>query len=125
MVPLVASTWPELSNCTGPTRLEFTVEGDGPKYDRFTAAPTDGGAGSRLQPGPGPIGLGPGPCAALGSPVLALAMSSGATFAIGICDVRRGVRSRGESCPNRGSVRATATVAAEASAAREMARKSE
>ena len=64
-VPFFASTVPEFSNCTGPTRLGLVVEGGGPKYDKPTVAPTDGGAGNKLQPGPGPIGPGPGPCSEL------------------------------------------------------------
>ena len=39
----------------------MTSEGGGPKYERGTVAPTEGGAGNRLHPGPGPIGPGPGP----------------------------------------------------------------
>src|SRR5579864_7740755 len=66
MVPLVASTGPLLSSWTGPTKLRLMVDGDGPKYERFTVAPTEGGAGNTLHPGPGPIGPGPGPCAVLG-----------------------------------------------------------
>jgi hypothetical protein len=31
IVPFAASTLPVFSNCTGPTRLGFVVEGDGPK----------------------------------------------------------------------------------------------
>ena len=64
-VPFLASTVPEFSNCTGPTKLGLVVEGGGPKYDKPTVAPTDGGAGNKLQPGPGPIGPGPGPCSEL------------------------------------------------------------
>jgi hypothetical protein len=64
-VPFLASTVPEFSNCTGPTKLVLVVEGGGPKYDKPTDAPTDGGAGNKLQPGPGPIGPGPGPCSEL------------------------------------------------------------
>src|SRR5260370_35091353 len=68
MVPWVASTVPDLSNWTGPTRLGLLAEGGGPKYERLMLAPTEGGAGNKLQPGPGPIGPGPGPWAVLGSP---------------------------------------------------------
>jgi len=64
-VPFLASTVPEFSNCTGPTKLGLVVEGGRPKYDKPTDAPTDGGAGNKLQPGPGPIGPGPGPCSEL------------------------------------------------------------
>ena len=61
--------------------------------------PTDAGAGSRLQPGPGPIGPGPGPCAKLGSPVVvASAISKGFLRSIVPWNDFRGVRSRGESC---------------------------
>ena len=59
IVPFVASTTPDLSNCTGPTRLGLLSEGGGPKYERSTVAPTEGGAGRRLHPGPGPIAPGP------------------------------------------------------------------
>src|ERR1700751_6203924 len=65
MVPFAASTWPVFSNCTGPTKLRLVSEGGGPKYDRGTVAPTEGGAGNKLHPGPGPIGPGPGPCSEL------------------------------------------------------------
>src|SRR6202035_5094379 len=65
MVPCLASTVPEFRSCTGPTRLGLVVDGDGPKYDSGTDAPTDGGAGNKSQPGPGPIAPGPGPCAEL------------------------------------------------------------
>src|SRR6201987_5596562 len=61
MVPFAASTWPVFSNCTGPTKLRLVSEGGGPKYDRGTVVPTEGGAGNKLHPGPGPIGPGPGP----------------------------------------------------------------
>src|ERR1700745_2065775 len=61
MVPCAASTTPVSSNWTGPTKLRLVSEGGGPKYDRGTVAPTDGGAGNKLHPGPGPIGPGPGP----------------------------------------------------------------
>jgi integrase len=49
-----------LSSCTGPTRLWLTVDGGGPKYERPTAAPTEAGAGNRLQPGRGPRAPPPG-----------------------------------------------------------------
>src|SRR5579864_8588355 len=65
IVPCLASTVPLFSSCTGPTRLRLTEEGGGPKYDRGTDAPTEGGAGNKSQPGPGPIAPGPGPCAEL------------------------------------------------------------
>src|SRR6266567_2102423 len=61
IVPLVASTGPLFRSWTGPTKLRLTVDGLGPKYERGTVAPTEGGAGNRLHPGPGPIGPGPGP----------------------------------------------------------------
>src|ERR1700732_3229994 len=64
-VPFLALTVPEFNSCTGPTRLGLVVDGDGPKYDSGTDAPTDGGAGTKSQPGPGPIAPGPGPCAEL------------------------------------------------------------
>src|ERR1700757_1391967 len=65
MVPCAASTTPVSSNWTGPTKLRLVSEGGGPKYERGTVAPTEGGAGNRLHPGPGPIGPGPGPCSEL------------------------------------------------------------
>src|SRR6266403_4122159 len=99
MVPLATSTGPLFSSCTGPTKLRLTVDGDGPKYERFTVAPTEGGAGNRLHPGPVPIGPGPGPCAVLGSPAAA-ASATLATLAIAPWNAPRGVRSRGESCAN-------------------------
>jgi hypothetical protein len=43
-------------------------EGEGPKYVSGTAAPTEGGAGNRLHPGPGPIGPGPAPWSELNVP---------------------------------------------------------
>src|ERR1700692_1053195 len=98
MAPCWSSTGPVLSSCTGPTRLGFTVEGGGPKYERFTVVPTEGGAGNKLQPGPGPIGPGPGPCAVLGSTVTAASAMSAARKSILPSKALRGVRSRGESC---------------------------
>src|ERR1700726_1669752 len=65
IVPFAASIVPDLSNCTGPTRLGLLSDGGGPKYDRLIAAPTDAGAGRRLQPGPGPMGPAPGPWSVL------------------------------------------------------------
>src|SRR5258705_839306 len=100
MVPLATSTGPVFSSWTGPTKLRLTVDGEGPKYERFTAAPTDGGAGNKLQPGPGPIGPGPGPCAVLGS---AAADGSGMValrMSIFPSNALRGMRCRGESCAN-------------------------
>ena len=98
MVPFVASTGPLLSNWTGPTKLRLTVDGGGPKYERFTVAPTDGGAGNRLHPGPGPIGPGPGPCAVLGSTVKLSDVKSAARMSILPPNARRGARIRCESC---------------------------
>src|SRR6266567_8575465 len=97
IVPLVASTGPLLSNCTGPTKLRLTVEGGGPKYERFTVVPTEGGAGNKLQPGPGPIGPGPGPCAVLGSNVVAASKMPVANKSNLPSKPLRGARSRGES----------------------------
>src|SRR6266851_5590252 len=59
-VPFWSSTVPDFNNWTGPTKLGLVAEGGGPKYERLTLAPMEGGAGNRLQPGPGPIGPGPG-----------------------------------------------------------------
>src|SRR6202040_2620320 len=59
------STTPVSSNWTGPTKLRLVSEGGGPKYDRGTVVPMDAGAGNKLHPGPGPIGLPPGPWAEL------------------------------------------------------------
>src|SRR6516164_6894624 len=70
MVPCAASKVPDFSNLTGPTKLGLVSEGDGPKYVSGTVAPTEGGAGNKLHPGPGPIGPGPGPCAELNVPEL-------------------------------------------------------
>src|ERR1700732_2979699 len=94
IVPLVASTGPLLSNWTGPTRLRLTVDGDGPKYERFTVAPTDGGAGNKLHPGPGAIGPGPGPCAVLGFPAAAASMPGMSALRMSILPSKalRGVR---------------------------------
>src|ERR1700722_2302943 len=64
-VPCAVSTVPDLSNCSGPTKLGLSEEGGGPKYESGTDAPTLAGAGNTLHPGPGPMGPGPGPCAAL------------------------------------------------------------
>src|ERR1700719_533222 len=66
MVPAVASTCPVLSNCTGPTKLWLTVEGEGPKYERGTFVPILAGGGNKSQPGsPRSRGPAPGPCAEL------------------------------------------------------------
>src|SRR5260370_11857340 len=51
-VPFLASTVPEFSNCTGPTKLGLVVEGGGPKYDKPTVP--DGGPGNKLHPAPRP-----------------------------------------------------------------------
>src|ERR1700692_313250 len=100
MAPCWSSTGPVLSSCTGPTRLGFTVEGGGPKYERFTVVPTEAGAGNKLQPGPGPIGPGPGPWAVLGFTAAAPTSAISAALylsAIGPWNAGRGARSRGES----------------------------
>src|SRR5258708_34851682 len=109
MVPWVASTVPDLSNWTGPTRLGLLAEGGGPKYERLMLAPTEGGAGNKLQPGPGPIGPGPGPCAVLGSTVAAASAMSAARKSILPSKALRGVRSRGESCAKAVKLSAIAT----------------
>src|SRR6202007_1970193 len=84
----------------------------GPKYERSTVVPTDGGAGSKLQPGHGPIGPGPGPCAVLGFPVVpASAISKGLLRSIAPWCALRGARSRGESCAR--AVMASVITAAE------------
>src|SRR5271170_7164790 len=68
IVPATESMGPVFSSWTGPTKLRSTVDGDGPKYERSTVAPTEGGAGNTSHPGPAPLGPGPGPCAALKLP---------------------------------------------------------
>src|SRR5579864_228490 len=84
MVPLVASTGPLLSSWTGPTKLRLMVDGDGPKYERGTVAPTEGGAGNKLHPGPGPIGPGPGPCSELKlDDVSAVAVAASSKLVVG------------------------------------------
>jgi hypothetical protein len=50
-VPATESMGPAFSSWTGPTKLRSTVEGDGPKYERSTVAPTEGWAGNTLHPG--------------------------------------------------------------------------
>src|SRR5260370_42430046 len=92
IVPCAASKVPVLSSCTGPTRLGLTVEGDGPKYDKGTDAPTDAGAGHRSQPGPGPIAPGPGPCSELKDEEKPAAVAAGSVFAAGVA---------AERCPGR------------------------
>src|SRR5277367_4664714 len=79
MVPCWASTVPVFRSCTGPTRLGLTVEGEGPKYVRGTNAPTDGGAGNKSHPGPGPIGPAPGPCAELNEEELRAEAAAGSS----------------------------------------------
>src|SRR5258706_9577140 len=98
MVPLATSTGPLFSSCTGPTKLRLTVDGDGPKYERFTVAPTEGGAGKRLQPGPGPIGPGAGPCAVLGFAVVNASVMSTLLMSILPSKALLGPRDRGEFC---------------------------
>src|SRR6266849_3715702 len=78
IVPLATSTRPVFSSWTGPTRLRLTVDGGGPKYERLTVAPTEGGAGNTLHPGPGPMGPGPGPCAVFGFTAAAASVISAA-----------------------------------------------
>src|SRR5260370_36764827 len=91
-VPFLASTVPEFSNCTGPTKLGLVVEGGGPKYDKPTVAPTDAGAGNKLQPGPGPIGPGPGPCSELKLEEIPAEEAAGVGVAVGAATGRFAVR---------------------------------
>src|SRR5271156_3871537 len=119
IVPATESMGPVFSSWIGPTKLRSTVDGDGPKYERSTVAPTEGGAGNTSHPGPAPLGPGPGPCAVLGFVVEASAtllwlMSIFPSTAL------RGVRSRGESCAK--AVRPSEIAIAEARAPREIAR---
>jgi len=99
-VPLATSTGPVFNNCPGPTKLRLTgstAEVRSTK-DSQSRQPM-GGAGNKLQPGPGQSGPGPGPCAVLGS---APAAASG-MFALrcqSSFEDLRGMRSRGESCAN-------------------------
>src|SRR5579863_6023432 len=98
MVPFVASTGPVLSNWPGPPKPCLVVEGGGPKYERSTLVPTEAGAGSKLQPGPGPIGPGPGPCAVLGFPAVVVSPKGKCGRWFSPVDRLCGVRSRGDSC---------------------------
>src|SRR5580700_3270419 len=41
IVPVVVSTGPVFNSWTGPTKLRLTEDGGGPKYERFTVAPTE------------------------------------------------------------------------------------
>src|SRR6266699_3515433 len=118
IVPLVASTGPLFRSWTGPTKLRLTVDGDGPKYERFTVAPTEGGAGNRLQPGPGPIGPGPGPCAVLKFAGAPTSVTLALRRSILASKVLRGVRSRSESCAR--AVMPSVIAIAEVSAPREI-----
>ena len=97
IVPATESMGPVFSSWTGPTKLRSTVDGDGPKYERSTVAPTEGGAGNTSHPGPAPLGPGPGPWAALGFVADALAMFAW-LMSIFPSTALRGMRSRGESC---------------------------
>src|SRR5271154_2082466 len=94
IVPVTESTGPVFSSWTGPTKLRLTDDGGGPKYERSTVAPTEGGAGNTSHPGPAPLGPGPGPCAALKFTAVTL----GAMFALRVSifpwKVLRGVRVR-------------------------------
>ena len=99
IVPATESMGPVFSSWTGPTKLRSTVDGDGPKYERSTVAPTEGGAGNTSHPGPAPLGPGPGPWAVLGLDAVALAMFAW-LMSIFPSTALRGVRSRGESCAN-------------------------
>src|ERR1700691_197118 len=92
IVPATESMGPVFSSWTGPTKLRSAVDGDGPKYERSTVAPTEGGAGNTSHPVPAPLGPGPGPCA----PLKFTAAAPGAMFALRMSifpwDVLRGVR---------------------------------
>src|ERR1700722_17173724 len=119
IVPATESMEPVFSSWTGPTKLRSTVDGDGPKYERSTDAPTEGGAGNTSHPGPAPLGPGPGPCAVLGSVVEAWAtllwlMSIFPSTAL------RGVRSLEAFCAK--AVMPSAMVIAEAITSREIPR---
>src|SRR5277367_5271513 len=98
IVPATESMGPVFSSWTGPTKLRSTVDGDGPKYEISTVAPTDGGAGNTSHPGPAPLGPGPGPCAVLGSPAVALGVMFALRMSILPSNALRGVRSGGELC---------------------------
>ena len=50
MVPLVTSTVPDFSNWKGPAKLGLVSDGGGPKYERGTDAPVEGGAGKDYSP---------------------------------------------------------------------------
>ena len=115
IVPATESMGPVFSSWTGPTKLRSTDDGDGPKYERSTVAPTEGGAGNTSHPGPAPLGPGPGPWAALGFVADALAMFAW-LMSIFPSTALRGVRSRGESCAS--AVMPKVTAIAEARATR-------
>jgi hypothetical protein len=71
-----------LSNCTGPTRLWLTVEGEGPKYERGTFVPVLAGAGNKSQPGsPRSRAPAPGPCAEFTPDELSATSAGAADFA--------------------------------------------
>src|SRR5271154_6847710 len=120
IVPATESMGPVFSSWTGPTKLRSTVDGDGPKYERSTVAPTEGGAGNTSHPGPAPLGPGPGPCARLGSTgAAALAMFTLRMSSFPL-EILRGTRGLGESCAI--AVMPNAMAIAEAMAPREIPR---
>src|SRR5271169_3429844 len=98
IVPATESMGPVFSSWTGPTKLRSTVDGDGPKYERSTVAPTEGGAGNTSHPGPAPLGPGPGPCARLGSTAAAALVMLALRMSILALKALRGTRGLGESC---------------------------
>src|ERR1700739_1550298 len=81
---------------------------------------TDGGAGNRLHPGPGPIGPGPGPWAVLGSTVAAASGIIALRISILPSNALRGMRGWGESCARAATPNVTAI--AEAMMPREIRR---
>src|ERR1700743_415072 len=119
IVPATELMGPVFNSWTGPTKLRSTVDGDGPKYERSTVAPTEGGAGNTSHPGPAPLGPGPGPWAVLGFDGEALAMFAW-LMSIFPSTALRGMRSRGESCAK--AVTPSEIAIAEARAPREIAR---
>ena len=119
IVPATESMGPVFSSWTGPTKLRSTVDGEGPKYERSTVAPTEGGAGNTSHPGPAPLGPGPGPWAVLGFDDDALAMFAW-LMSIFPSTALRGTRGRGESCAK--AVTPSEIAIAEARAPREIAR---
>src|SRR5579862_8778770 len=120
IVPATESMGPVFNSWTGPTKLRSTVDGDGPKYERSTVAPTEGGAGNTSHPGPAPLGPGPGPCAVLGFDAAAADAMCKLPMSIFPSRALRGVRSRGESCAT--AARLSVIAIAEARVPREILR---